>query len=97
MTPGYLAPELIGDEPIMSDCVDQRSGTTLNHVSLSTVVLNTVQLDLNFKKLACAVAHALHEQQKICCELASARELDDVSAARERVKLLFASLNKLVT
>ena len=42
----------------------------------------TVQLDLNFKKLACAIARALHEQQKIRCVLASAWELDDVSAAR---------------
>ena len=50
-------------------------------VTLQEQHANTVQLDLNFKKLACAIAYALHEQQKIRCVLVSARKLDDVSAA----------------
>ena len=50
-------------------------------VYVRSYITSTVQLDLNFKKLVCAIAHALHEQQKIRGMLASARELDDVSTA----------------
>ena len=42
----------------------------------------TVQLDLNFKKLACALHAALHEPKNIRCVSASAREGDDVSTTR---------------
>ena len=46
----------------------------------------TVQLDYNFKKLACAITHALHEQQRYRGVFASAREIDDVSTARRVLK-----------
>ena len=46
----------------------------------------TIQLDSNFKNLACATAHTLHEQQKDCGVFAGAREIDEVSAARTELK-----------
>ena len=41
---------------------------------------------LTLKKLACAITHALHEQQKYRGVFASAREIDDVSTARRVLK-----------
>ena len=41
---------------------------------------------ITLKKLACAITHALHEQQKYRGMFASAREIDDVSTARRVLK-----------
>ena len=41
---------------------------------------------ITLKKLACAITHALHEQQKYRTVFASAREIDDVSTARKVLK-----------
>ena len=46
------------------------------------VVMHTVQLDLNFKKLACALHAALHEPKNIRCMSGSAREGDEDSTTR---------------
>ena len=41
---------------------------------------------ITLKKLAYAITHALHEQQKYRGVFASAREIDDVSTARRVLK-----------
>ena len=41
---------------------------------------------ITFKKLACEITHALHEQQKYRGVFASAQEIDDVSTARRVLK-----------
>ena len=43
-------------------------------------------LILTFKKLACAITHTLHEQQKNRGVFVSAQETDDVSTARGGLK-----------
>ena len=45
-----------------------------------------VQLDLNFKKLACELHAALYEPKNICCVSASAQEGDDISTTRGEYK-----------
>ena len=51
----------------------------------STYVASSI---LTLKKLACAIAHTLHEQQKDHGMFASAQEIDDVSTTRGELKNL---------
>ena len=73
------------DEPVTIDSFADIA-TSQDDIRYSSII--------TFKKLACAITHTLHEQQKYRGVFASAREIDDVSTARSVKKI--ASLNKLV-
>ena len=77
------------------------SGSSLDAVCICLVVYNVVIATvvntfinqyiryssiITLKKLACAITHALHEQQKYRGVFASAREIHDVSTARRVLK-----------
>ena len=53
---------------------------------LNLYVLLWYSLIPTLKKLACIIAHALHEQQKDRGVFASARESDDVSTAHAKLE-----------
>ena len=62
-----------------------RNGWYLEMVVRISSILNLLILRyssiITLKKLACAITHALHEQQKYHGVFASAREIDDDSTA----------------